>query len=202
MAPLVIPPGFVSARFRYSLLGDPEEMITTLGFDLGTQGPDVTTANLLADSWKTNFCVSGAGLGDAWTFLGVDLLVGNDPPPGVVVRSTSVALDGTLTADTLPQNCCLLGQKRTATPGRRGRGRMFVPAAHVGEGGVNNAGVIDSGAVSALNTRMDDFLEDVTVTSADLVPVLFHSETPTLPTPLTQLSFDQRIATQRQRLRR
>lgn len=206
MAPLVVPDGFATAKFRYALTGDPEEMISTLGVDLGNNDPDVLTANAIADQWKEHFCLDGAGLSNQWTFLGVDLQIGNDPPPGVVVRSTTAALVGSGSFPTLPQNCSILVQKRTAQPGRRGRGRMFLPPAHFGEAGVTGAGVIGGAELAATQTRMDDFItelgNDGPLASLALVPVLFHSEAPTAPTVITQMTVAPVIATQRQRLRR
>jgi hypothetical protein len=84
-----------------------------------------------------------------------------------------------------------------APGGRRARGRMFLPPFGLHEGNVSPNGMLE-----------DDFVADtqaiLALWFADIDMVLLHdSATPGAPEPypLTNLVLDNRIATQRRRLR-
>ena len=114
---------------------------------------------------------------------------------------------GTLTDfQTLVQNTCVLVQKRTLRGGRKGRGRMYWPVFFPNEASVDHSGTIVGTAVTAWQTAMTNWLSGCDSNGCPLV--LLHStqengDPPTeAPDPITSLSVQARVATQRGRLRR
>lgn len=195
---LVIPPNFSQAVFRWSLTGDAEVMVNTLGLDT----TDVTLwqemVDALADNTRTALPVTVILLG--YSFLGVTLYRGQDGGPPVVYESPAVVHSGTNAGPALPPNCAFLLRKRTSLGGRKGRGRMFIPAGvGVGEDSVPATGVMAEAQRAALETRYNNW-----ITLLGPEPVLFHdSESPgsTTPTPINTFTLEARLATVRRRLR-
>jgi hypothetical protein len=199
---LVIPAGYAQAAIRYSLTGDPEVMVTTIGVDTSSAGGDFEqVATDFRDGWAAGLGTVNIGIG--WTWLDVVLRFGQDGGGGTVVVERAANIVGTDVQGHLPQNNTMLVRKQTALGGRRGRGRMFLPAAHLRDDQTNDAGVIDStfraGVDAALAATVAAWVAD------GIPPVLLHEDTPLpvpAPTPITSLVCDRMIATQRRRLRR
>lgn len=195
---LVIPPNYSQAVFRWGLAGDAEDMVNTLGLDT----TDVTLwqelVDALAANTRTKLPVGVILVG--YSFLGVTLYRGQDGGPPEVYESVSVPHAGTNGGPALPPNCAFLLRKHTSVGGRRGRGRMFIPAGvGVGEDSVPATGVMAEAQRAALETRYRDWIDFL---GPD--PVLFHdSESPgsTTPTPITTFTLEARLATVRRRLR-
>jgi len=199
---LVIPPGFSLVAMQYSLSGDPEVMVTTCGVDNGTLGGDAPSlAELCADAWANAWGAAGS-MGQGWTFIGVEVRAGQDGGPPVVAEAQRNVAGSDPTGH-LPQNNALLVRKQTTLGGRQGRGRMFLPSAHLREDTVNDAGVITTtfqGNATALTNSWADELR-----AGGLEPVLLHdagSPGALAPTPIVSFVCDRMIATQRERLRR
>lgn len=192
---LVIPVGFAQIAYQFALEGDPEVMISTIGMDLdGVTGLPAGAAGVADEAFQNAF--PAADFYTAWRYLGVRVLIGQDGGPPVVVELPA-SVDGLQEPGTPPQNCAVLLRKQTGLGGRSGRGRMFLPPFNLAETNVASNGLLDSDYRSdmqaAVNTWMGDFS-----------PVLLHdSATPgsPAPTPITSVVVDQRIATQRRRLR-
>lgn len=203
--PLIIPPGFGQAVYELRLTGDSEPMVVTMGHDLGFWAGDFQGA---ADRLHVDFGANVMpALTNDYTFTGVTLYVGQDPPPPLVVTSTQADVAGAGSAAGLPQNCAMLWRKRTDLAGRRGRGRIYLPGLE--EGLVNEAGIITSVALASFQAQADAWYEDLTTTGPGFEPnppvVLHRSEgagVEPAPTPITLFEVDELIATQRGRLRR
>lgn len=194
---LVIPPGFAQVIYRSGLAGDPEECLWTLG--IATSG--FGGGQDIADSLRADFLAAwpAASILTGWSFIGTRVYVGQDGGPPTVWESAGDAVAGTNAGPGLPPNCAFLVQKRSGLGGRRNRGRMFLPAGFgVGEDSVPITGVMAEAQRAALQTRCNAaFLgaED---------RVIFHDEdTPggTVPTVITTLIMQARLATVRRRLR-
>jgi hypothetical protein len=198
---LLIPPGFAQAAFRYSLIGDPQIMVTTLGFDLNSYGGDFEAAATdIRDGWA-----AGVGdeiaIGNQWSWVDVVLRIGQDGgPPAVVTRVANVV--GADSTGHLPQNNTLLIHKTTLLGGRRGRGRMYLPSAHLPESAANDAGVLPDVISSGYTTLMEQSRVAWDADGAE--PVLLHDAGvgAAAPTSITSFACDRMIATQRRRLRR
>lgn len=191
---LVIPPGFAQAAFQFSLLGDPETMVTTCGVDVSGAGGDfVGLANDLADLWLTEF--GAAGYNFRWTFRGVVLRVGQDGAPPIIAEAPR-AVVGTAGISSLPNNCAILVRKQSSVGGRAGRGRWYLPPCYLDEENVDDRGLISSAGLPNLQTAMDGVF-------AGAEWVILHDDVgPAIaPTPITGFIVQQQIATQRRRMR-
>jgi len=188
---LSIPNGFAQVAFLYSLTGDAEEMVTTVGCDFATMsGSDQANANSIRDSWAS--AMGGGNTG--WTYLGVRCRVGTSG--GTITVESPAALVGAGTGATLPQNCAFLVKKSTALAGRSGRGRMYLPPAFLAEGNVSSNGLIDTTQLGQIQTNLNLAL------SSSIPWVLLHTvESGLAPTPITGFTLDRQLATQRRRLR-
>jgi hypothetical protein len=195
---LVIPPNYSQAVFRWGLAGDAETMVNTLGLDTTSVTLWEALVDSLAANTRTSLPVSVILTG--YSFQGVTLYRGQDGGPPAVYESPAVTHAGTNAGPPLPPNCAFLLRKRTALGGRKGRGRMFIPAGvGVGEDSVPSTGVLLEAQRAPLATRYNDWIN-----SLGPSPVLFHdSATPgsTAPTPITSFTLEARLATVRRRLR-
>lgn len=196
---VIIPEGFYQAAYSFTVQGAVKDTVTTLGgssLDLGSQ-----TAEEIADvlygivSTSGNVFAANA-MTNKWTFQGVTvtLMTGTGP----IVASHIEPYVGTISADNPPSNCCILVKKNTAAGGRKNRGRMYVPAAVMGESSVDAAGFLGTGVQAAYQTQWDAFKS--ALDADDQVPALLHSDA-TAPTEITSFSVESQIATQRRRLR-
>lgn len=190
---LIIPPGFAQVALRYSLTGDPEEMVTTYGIEVA--GPGLTEAEAIADAHDVSF--PGAFILEGWTFVGVTLRVGQDGgPPATqeVLRGTV----GTAEAQGLPNNCAYLMSKHTTRGGRQGRGRMYWPPFAVEEGVIDNNGMIGEAERAILEGLMLDVLAATT-------NYLLHDESSpgsSTPDEIVSFTLQRQLATQRRRMRK
>lgn len=203
MASIYVPVNSAQLLFRIALTGDPEEMVVTMGYtpdNAADDAEEIATDALDAAVNTGSLWDDAASYSSNYTFVGVTARKMTASGEEVAEALSGVA--GSVAANTLPQNCALLVKKRTATGGRRGQGRFFLPPMHILETDVGPTGVIDSADVTAMQARCTAFLAAL---SADGTPVLFHypyTGTPTpAPTTITTLTFEPRIATQRRRLR-
>jgi hypothetical protein len=196
---VIIPAGYANAAFRFSLTGDPEVMVSTMGYDL-----NAVTGQSLADSLATGFTAAAAfpaaNILTGYTFLGVRVAVGQDGGPPVIFESP-VSVVGTNLGPPFPSNVSLLVRKITALGGRRGRGRMYFPPAFLGEDSISSIGII----AEAQRGPLSDRFFAATAAPAGATRVLLHGPevgAPTAPTPITNVILDRLVATQRRRLRR
>lgn len=123
--------------------------------------------------------------------------------------STGPSLDhdeidnGGLAGASLAPNTCYLIHKRTAAGGRRQRGRMYLPGPIEGE--VTDAGALVAARQAALQTAVENWRLAVEGVAGRFLAIEHEpgiSPPPAVPTTITSLSVDSRVATQRGRLRR
>lgn len=196
---VVIPVGEFGVALRWSVLGDPEEMITTMGVRHSTEtDPGLVAVDIYNAATGAGSITPVSGMNQGWTFVGVTVTLQDDPGQSVAVFNNPITatVGGLLT---LPQNVAFLVHKRTALSGRQNRGRFYVPPYPLGEGDVDITGTINSGAFTTLQNRWNVFYANLG--TSDMDPVLFHS-IPVASTPITAFVLDTRVATQRGRLRR
>ncbi len=193
---IVIPAGFALAAYRFTLAGDAEEMLFTIGVAVPDALSSQQKVNTLFDQWVA--AVPAANMLTGYSFLGVRLRVGTGNSPATVWESTQAVVVGSNAGPALPPNCAFLVRKRTQLGGRAHRGRAYLPAGlGVGEDSVPSTGVMLEAQRSVLQTRVDAALP-----VADKV-ILHDSLTPGAlsPTPITSYRVEARLATQRRRLR-
>jgi hypothetical protein len=193
---LEIPVGFAQVAYRFSLVGDPEVMIATMG--AGLEGNPAGWQGILdsrADQFIAGF--PAGSMAQGWTFLGCRAAA-NEGGGGSTIYEAPRSYVGEVVTETVPQNCALLVRKGSASPGRRGRGRMYLPPFGLSENQVSKNGMLDPAFVSSAQAKViaafgafDNFILHATS---------LNSATPA-PSEVTSLVVDTRIATQRRRLR-
>lgn len=195
-----IPPGFALSLQHFTVSGGEHPFQVGCGHDVpaGTPAPNVW-ADTIRDAWRDDvFNVSGAGALSQYTLTNCIVLYRVDAVT-VLVGEAGGADVGTATGQPIPINGAFLIQKRTGVAGREHRGRMYLPPFSFDEAAIDAAGNIASTQYNALQTRINNWY--VTLSTAELTPVLLHSSTSVVPTPITQLPVQQKLATQRRRMR-
>lgn len=201
MAELRVPPGFANAHWKFTLTGDPEPMSFALGLQLddAVSDPD-DFASDLADAFGGALGYGANHWYNQFTFVGVDVTIGNDGPE--IVGHNTRATTGTGGSNaTLPNNCAAIFKKSTGFAGRKFRGRLYMPPISLAEADVNNVGIIDAGVVTAVQGYWDSFETQLTGLSVSVSTVLLHTSGAVDPTPITNIQLENQIATQRRRLR-
>ena len=194
---LIIPEGygFASIRLDSTMFTDGYALITG-GYHLPTGGGVadlcVAIAQALQDSEIQN------PLSSAITITRVDAVTETSS------GAATLTITGSNSNQMPPSNSAVLVNKRTATRGRRARGRNFWPGL-VQEGAVDARGVIESGVVDTLQSVFDDFQESLDLAGA--FPVILQNEegntAPISPPPqVTRFVVDAQFASQRRRMRR
>jgi hypothetical protein len=201
---LIIPPGFLQAVYVLRLDGDTEDMVVTLGHEVDTaSGANLDDApNDLFNAFATE--MFGVLFQNVYELIEVVTYGGNDGPT-IVNVSTEASVTGPGAGAVLPPNCSYLVRKRTDLAGRRGRGRMYFPGPR--EADVDVVGNVTEATVGVWNAALADWYTALTsaVGARYYPPVVLHKsegigEEPP-PTPITQFTMDDKIATQRRRLR-
>lgn len=185
-----IGPGFGELVHHFDAPGQSGDIITAIG----------VSADDLVDIVKQDEYVAIAAelmgnLNSSITMTTIDFVIGQDGPDDVVVSKVA-GHPGLSGGAMTPINNSFLLQKRTVDPGRRGRGRMYLPG--VSEGSVENDGTLGTGVAAGLATNVEDWLLGW---PADWLPVLLHQVAPFTPSPGLVINVSPRIATQRTRLR-
>lgn len=203
--PLIIPVGYGQAVYELILTGDSEPMVVTMGHDLSAYlGDHQEAAEALHFYFGEHVMPM---LPSAYSHTAVDLYVGQAEGPPLVFSSTGAPVAGDGGAAFIPQNSALLVRKRTDLAGRRGRGRIYLPG--VEEALVDGAGNLTPAAVTGYQTQLDNWFEALNDTSTEPFPhipaVILHrsegegAEPP--PTTVASFQLEDKIATQRRRLR-
>lgn len=220
--PLTIPPGDGLAAYHFRLIGDPEEMLVTLGVR-PVAGPFAAGhVTRLEAAWRANILPN----------MSVDISLvrttasiaqdGGDPL--LFERVPVSAAPGTAAGTVLPPNVAVLIRKTTALGGRRGRGRMFLPG--MLESFADNAGNVSTSSQGSFNTAFAAYLAALGAAAGGgelpVIPLLLHNNSTTttrssgggsttvtvtegaagpVPTVITGFQCDPKVATQRRRLR-
>lgn len=196
----VIQPGFadVSMEFRHTLMSRSAYI---------TFGVDPTSADPIAIATAVAAAYTAAGslrtLVDTDTVLrDITVRLGQDGAPPLVGTNQPNSTGQAAGQTSLPPNCAVLVHKKTALGGRRYRGRLFLPWC-IGEGSVDESGVIGSSNVTAMTAALEVWR--AALASGTNPMVILHSTgispVPTA-TPVTSLQADPLISTQRRRLPR
>lgn len=196
--PVNIPPGFGLAQLRFIAAGLTRESLTTFGYEVGDPSPAVN-AQIISEAFtQSGRPFIGTQIQEGWSFLGVRVTEMKELGPAT--GEFSDLIDGVAIAGAMPPNCAVLIRKTTTLGGRRNRGRMFVPPVFPGETQISPTGIIADPQLDQLQTWWSAALTALQV--AGVPPVILHSEPPFTPSPITAWVVQDRIATQRRRLRK
>lgn len=186
-----VPAGFIETTPHWTAPGQQGDIITAMGWSgdaplLPTDFEDIGAAltNLRVGlNWKTKM-------------YNVTITVGQDGPDDLSV-DVPVNGVGSFEQDMIPINTSYLVNKVSQAPGRRGRGRMFLPG--VSEGAVGDDGIVEAGSVASLQTAVDNVVTQMA--TLGYTPVLFHQKPPFTPSLISAYSVQKKVATQRRRFR-
>lgn len=208
-----IPEGAGLVAHRYTIAGDPEPMLTTLGVVLEDPDPFLDCVNDIDAAWKAELAAMAC---DAYQLDSTVLYVGEAGGATSVYESTNAAVPGAISGNALPQNNALLVTKVTALSGRRMRGRMFIPA--VQAAAVTETGTMSGSTIDTWQPMLDDYLTAVNAVLG-VAAVLLHGPATEWvlvngqprrqpvagaypgPTLIASLRLESTISTQRRRLR-
>jgi hypothetical protein len=182
------------ARWKFQASFDADPWYTTIGFVAGTPTNAQDFIDGMSDAWDTNLkavtsdqvvLVETSGLyNEGGLFL--DLLHTNGDA-------------GTATGNFPPSNCAVLIRKNTAFAGRTYRGRWYWPSVLL-ESHIDGGGAVDGTQLADLQDRFDNvlsFLNGVTGAGCRLL----HATDDPVATEILTLSVQNKIATQRRRMR-
>lgn len=191
-----IPAGFAQATWQFSGAALPYGAVVTAGVDLGGAPPaPIQVAEDLFSAFGNT--IMGQLVADV-VLTGCLVKFGPDATGPSAVFSGAIA--GSQVNDGSPAQVAFLIRKNTALGGRSGRGRWYVPG--VRETSVDEAGNLLQGSIDLMQAEVDDFLIAVGAANLNLV-ILHQADAPIqVPTALTGMQVDSRVATQRRRLRR
>lgn len=196
--PEVVPEGYSKVRWIFRVSGLVDDISTGLGFINESGQTPLQMATACAEVYHASNWGLPANRNDEWTFVGCEIR--HNSLAGVQIAQYELNSIGTQIADAPPVNCAILATKQTALGGRRNRGRMYWPPCNLGEISVNAAGFLLGGTLTAFQTSITAFYDQLV--TAGLLPVLFHSEPgSTTPTGVTGLAISSQLATQRERMR-
>lgn len=191
--PLQIPNGYSEVAFFHSLTGSLHASVCTIGVNY--TGSDFNNeANGLASAWGETIMQSMA---DVWTYTKATFR----SQAGVTKERNTGFPGGTAHTPTTP-NTTFLIRKITGLPGRRERGRMYLPGCS--EQDLDGTGVVAPSKATEIAGHLTELIE--AATDLHFAFVLFHNvedlETESeAPTTIQELVVDGRAATQRRRMR-
>lgn len=193
-----IPVGAAQASLRWSVAGDPEFMVATIGFvDITAARSAPVVAAAMGTAWDASTFTTAANIAAGWS-AGTILVTVMDAT-GPLTFEVGTAVGGSGAAGTLPNNCAVLARKFTASGGRRNRGRFYLPPAYFLDTEVNQVGTLDPAVVTEYQGYVDSLLAQMVI--QDLGPRLLHSDGGGA-TPITSIVVQPKLATQRKRMRR
>lgn len=174
-------------------------MVSTLHIDHNDYDPETAVA-YIDTQWKLrmkSMLSSGYWLGATYLYVQGD---GGSTPYVYGVNTAGTGAAGNALA---PQVSWLV-QKRTRTPGRFARGRMYVPG--ISEDLVDDIGKLTGSVADQCATQMNLFRDDLLgYPSGELVPVVHSGNAAGRPQAnyaIEQFTVDPFCATQRRRLKR
>lgn len=193
---MIIPDGKAQANLIFTGAALPTHAEVTFGIDVSSfAGEPADAAAQIATDWSSAG-MDAAYVGDV-TLNEVRVKFGpNDTGP---FGSVFPGIDGSAANPAVPANTSLLVNKQTAMGGRVGRGRFYLPG--VPSNQIDADGQVHSGFLGTIAGHLSDFLSKLG--TDDLAMVLLHGEShATLGTALVlQLIPQNKLATQRRRLR-
>lgn len=192
-----IHPLYANATFVITRAGDLDPYTTSFGLGYSPDGFDPAEADSLAAAFRT---ASLPSLSTAEVLVSIDWQYNDGDGTLQYISALNSTGTGGTAAALVPQNVSHLLLKRTALPGRRGRGRMFWPS--VQDTDVDSIGTVAPGTITRLQTMITAWRAAITSSSWADSPVLFHTISSPPPSVITSWVPATQVATQRRRLRR
>jgi len=115
------------------------------------------------------------------------------------VDSTGPAIPGINAQNALTQNTATLISKNTGLKGRENKGRVFVPGLE--EDAADDGGVLLPATQTVLQTAIETWSASVLAIMDVDAFVILHAGVSPIPTPISSVKVESKVATQRRRLR-
>lgn len=191
-----IPPGYAMASIEYWLQGYTRPAVTTWGLDVSANMYDPDT---MARGFHDIYAGAMQPRTDSnVTLRNARIVIGQDGPDPVIGISNQFTA-GTSSRESTPPALALMVNTPTGLGGRRNRGRKYIPWA-VGEGSVDERGVVENSAVNTSQLALDQFKDDLEDNDWYLVVLHGAGSSPIPPpTPISRLLVNPIIRTQKQR---
>ena len=189
----MIPSGFGEISVVHSGAGVEGQALWSVGFDNNAGSTAAEVAELFSDALVAQGYLDLISSSAAIDFVRVKLGPDATGPSAEFADGQT----GTVGGEAAPPSVAALVHKITPLGGRKGRGRLFIPC--LAEASLGNAGLITVSWRSAAQTMFDTIGGAMALASLPLM--LLHTDA-TSPTAIEAFSVDQRVATQRRRLRR
>lgn len=191
---MTVPIGYVDAWLKFTLAGDPEPMFTALGYGITT--PPFSPADAQSLIFGMAATIQPI-VSHNFVLAGGQVKVGNDG--GDILFDVGLSGSGGASAESVPNNTAILVRKSTGLGGRRGRGRMFIPGPSRDQ--IEATGAMSGAYRTSWQNAVDGLLDFATLDANVDRAVLFHQTAPFVPTEIVSLTVEQRVATQRRRMR-
>ena len=193
---MTIPVGYGQINWKMGGSALPTGAEVTMGIDISAALiTQAEVANLAIEGWDAEIA---PWISDGFELTSVLVKYGPDATGPSIEIGASV--NGEHAGVGAPPNVAYLLKKITADGGRAGRGRLYVPG--VPEAQVDSAGLLTSTVRNGLDAGWEAFAAAFVAEAIGFV-VLHQDGSPiSTPSPITSLVVDNRVATQRQRLRR
>lgn len=198
-----VPVGFAQCEIVFTRTGDPQDMVITFGVEVTDPTFHDSVASHVALAWTTGF--SNADISDQLYQKSAVVHIGEEGGEETTQEAT-INRTGGDHRPIVPQNTAMLARKITAVGGRQNQGRWFLP--WVFEAEVDNVGMLDAGSASKYTTDCNAFLTALNSAAGTAATpmVIIHKRNKAgivhAPTPVTAITCEQLVATQRRRLRR
>ena len=196
-----IPVNYGEAAFIMSGANGTQPFVCTLGVDLGHYaGSESVAADNLFGWWAINL---NGRMHESMALERVLIAVGQPDGTAPTVSSSLPAANGTRDSANVPINCAVIINKTTGLPGRKGRGRMFLPGM-LSEGEAGLSGELNGTTRTWFNGTFSDMytaLNEGTEEMSPIPPVLLHSDPDVEPTALLAFTCASVVGTMRKRIR-
>ncbi len=182
----------------FSGAGYPRGAQVTYGYKATGGTPNASQlAALLSTAWASNMMPQ---LSTSLTLTSTRVKQGPDDTGPFAFAGAAVA--GQISGNSDSPNVAALVKKNTALGGRKNAGRWFLPG--LSETFTDPGGLITGSFLANLQGACTAFLADIEAmgTSTTGFMVLLHEDDATAPTQVVSLSVQEKVATQRRRLRK
>lgn len=190
---MIIPVGYAQVNLRYTGVGLPTGAEMTFGVNNGPEASAVALAETIEAAIIT--AGFGASMFEDAVLTTIHVKLGPNATGQFVDHGTNIA--GTEADTPVPPNVSVLLKKNTPVGGRKGQGRMFMPA--IPENDISADGLVGSGKITDITAQCSTLLSELS--GGDIGMVVLHNDS-TSPYSVTSLVPQVRAATQRRRLRR
>lgn len=187
---MFIPVGYAQTALHFTMTGDSNEQVCTLGFASSAAATSATAIDLANDICATWDADMAPITSDEVTLQRVEVLIKTTGDLLVAGTSTAAAKAGESTLDVLPGGVSAVVRKNTGLAGRAYRGRMFHPGL-ISDNDVSNGSIITSGRQIEINAALEDWLNSLAGTLDEAV--LLHTNPALTPTPIASLTVSRRV---------